>query len=346
MLDLFATAVEAAPAPAEASEKIQHNDSYVELAPENASPEAAAGGGGTPKKFSRAFGDLPHVTNTTKIEPENSKKNTNSENRSEDSVTDRGITVAERRKVRMDEKRANRIRIQQGNPEDPKPYEAWVAHPEWHERRAPPLRRGYRNQRPNVESILAQVETPKPELPEWLAEAEAATVVDYLIAFVEAGGTQSEFCRRTGISTYRAGKAVDSVQGGRERLDTARRTTGADALAEEALRIATEPLMTEESIETYDKDNALVQKSIKRADNVYARKLAYQARMSLLQKWAPERYGENVKPAVGDGMAERLRKARDRLMGEFYSARRELSLPPNATRYPGSRDLDLSDPDK
>ena len=346
MLDLFSAAPQGAPAPFQASEKIQHKGSYVELPPEKADSLRPAGGGGTPKKFSRAFGDLPHAPNTTKIEPENSKKNTNSENRAEDSVTDRGIVVADRRKARMDEKRANRLRIQQGNPKDPKPYEEWVAHPEWHERRAPPLRRGYRNQRPNVESILAQVETPKPELPEWLAEADAPTVVDYLIAFVEAGGTQSEFCRRTGITTYHVSKAVDTVQGGRERLETARRTVGADALAEEALRIATEPLMTEESIETYDRDNALVQKSIKRADNVYARKLAYQARMSLLQKWAPERYGENVKPAVGDGMAERLRKARDRLMGEFYSARRELSLPPNATEHPGSRDLDLSRTDE
>ncbi len=352
----------ASPAPASPSPTIQHNDSYVELAPEKRSDAARGGATPSPKKFSRAFGDLHPATNTTKIEPENSQKNTNSENQSEDCaknnncgkpenqpkdhVTDRGLRYGEGRKVRVEERRANHIRVMQGNPDDPLPHDEWVAHPEWHERRAPPLRRGYRNQRENVESILAQVETPKPELPASLAEAEPETVVDCLIAFVEAGGTQTEFCRRAGISSYKLGRALDATPGGRERFDTARRTTGADALAEEALRIATEPLMTEESIETYDKDDELVSRSVKRADNVYARKLAYQARMTLLQKWAPERYGENVKPAVGDGMAERLRKARDRLMGEFYSARRELALPPRATQCPGSRGFDLPDPDK
>lgn len=342
MFDLF----EDTPAPAaQPPSEIQHNESYVELAAGKASSADRADGGPTPKKISRPARDLPPATNTVKIELENSQKNTNSENRVEDDVTDRGVTYADRRKVRADERRANHVRIMQGNPEDPLPYEEWVAHPEWHERRAPPLRRGYRNQRANVDSILAQVETPKPELPPTLlalSETEPETVMDYLIAFVEAGGTKSEFCRRSGLSTYRLGRVLAAVPGGREKVEEARRTTGADALAEEALRIATEPLMTEESIEMYDKDDELVQRSVKRADNVYARKLAYQARMSLLQKWAPERYGENVKPVVGDGMAERLRKARDRLMGEFYSAKRELALPPKATEFPGSRGLDLS----
>ena len=321
MLDLFAAPSAPAPAPSSPAEKFQHNDSYVELPAENATPRAARGATPTPKNFSRASGDLPRATNTTKIEPENLKKNTKSKIEIEVSPLPH----------------TEPVRVREGDELAPKPHSAWMERPQWHERRAPPLRRGYRHQAANVESILAQVATPKPDLPDTLADDTPEAIVEHLVAYVEAGGTQTEFTRITGIGTRRIRKMLDTLPGARDRFETARRTTGADAIAEEALRIATEPLMTEESIETYDKDDELVTRSVKRADNVYARKLAYQARMQLLQKWAPERYGENVKPAVGDSMAERLRKARDRLMGEYYGSRRELSLPPGVTEYPSSR---------
>ena len=317
-----------APALSDMPPEILHKHTYDEFRHEKPSALTSTGATPTPKNFSPARPDLPRVANTVKIENENSKKNTKTEN-----------PKSENEKVCVidnPEERANRLRIQEEDETAPKPHSAWMDRPQWHERRAPPLRRGYHNQYANIQSILAQVETPKPELPEGLAEAEPAVIVDWLIAFVEAGGTKTDFCRRSGLSTYRLDKAISKVDGAAERFDTARRTVGADALAEEALRIATEPLMTEESIETYDKDDELVTRSVKRADNVYARKLAYQARMQVLQKWAPERYGENVKPAVGDSMAEKLRKARDRLRGEYYAARRELSLPPGATEYPSS----------
>ena len=58
------------------------------------------------------------------------------------------------------------------------------------------------------------------------------------------------------------------------------------------------------------------------ADNTYARKLAFQARMQLLEKWAPEKYGPNAKAEVSGGMAEKLRAARDRIRTKLKEERR------------------------
>ena len=46
---------------------------------------------------------------------------------------------------------------------------------------------------------------------------------------------------------------------------------------------------------TYDKDGNVLSRAVKRSDAVYARKLAFQARLQLLAKWAPNKYGCSAK---------------------------------------------------
>lgn len=332
---------------AAAPSEIQHNRSYVELSRKKTVSAETPTPGGTPKNFSTARLNVARAPETAKIDPENPQKNQNSKNAPKPSIRasgrpgatyplDRGVKWNGGRSEPLGgvsseaaEVPANVVRRTEGSEVDPKPHTAWVDRPQWHERRAPPLRRGYRNQRENVDRILAQVETPKPDVPAWDAK-DAEGMVSAVESFVASGGSLSEFARRAGVSRGAVERVIRRIEGAAERVATARRTSGADALAEEALRIATEPMIVEESIETFDSKDELVTRSVKRADNVYARKLAFQARMQLLQKWCPERYGENVKPDVSDTMADRLRKARERIQGELREARRELSMPVSA----------------
>ena len=53
----------------------------------------------------------------------------------------------------------------------------------------------------------------------------------------------------------------------------------------------------------------------KRGDNTYARKLAFYARVELLKKWAPERYGDKISVDVTDKRAAGILAARRRLQG-------------------------------
>ena len=97
------------------------------------------------------------------------------------------------------------------------------------------------------------------------------------------------------------------------RYDEAR-AAGMDAIADEALLIASTPTVTEEVAETILSDGKTVTVK-KRGDNTYARKLAFYARFELLKKWAPERYGEKISVDVTDKRAAGILAARRRLQG-------------------------------
>lgn len=88
---------------------------------------------------------------------------------------------------------------------------------------------------------------------------------------------------------------------------------GYDAMAEDALTIASTPVAVEEVTETYDKDGKLTGRYVKKGDNVLSRKLAYQARVELLSKWNPEKYGNKVEVKTSGDMAAAIAGARKRL---------------------------------
>ena len=93
-------------------------------------------------------------------------------------------------------------------------------------------------------------------------------------------------------------------------LEDARRVA-ADALVEQALHYATEPQM---AIETTTVDTGEKQVVTTRCfDNVYARKLAYEARMKIASKWAPDRYGDKIELKTDVSTASAIAAARRRL---------------------------------
>lgn len=87
---------------------------------------------------------------------------------------------------------------------------------------------------------------------------------------------------------------------------------GADALADEAILIASVPMDGESSIETVLADGSKVVVK-KRGDNTYARKLAVHARLEILKKRAPEKYGDKISVDVNDKRAQGILAARQRL---------------------------------
>ena len=90
---------------------------------------------------------------------------------------------------------------------------------------------------------------------------------------------------------------------------------GVDAMAEAALEVAGRPCIVEEVIETVSPDGTVLQKNVRRRDQVEARKLAYESRMRYLAKIAPNRYGDKPEVQETASMAEKILKARKRLGG-------------------------------
>lgn len=138
-------------------------------------------------------------------------------------------------------------------------------------------------------------------------------LADALVAFVAQGGTLSRFATATGVTRTRLWSFIKKP-GLKERYLQARKI-GVDAIAEEALQIASEPVFLEDTYESYDGNGNLVRRDVKTGDAAYARKLAFTARLELLKRWAPEKYGDKVEVQTTDSMAAKILAARKRIMG-------------------------------
>lgn len=129
--------------------------------------------------------------------------------------------------------------------------------------------------------------------------------------YIASGGLLTEWCKAAGVGDHAPYCLAKKDPEFAADFDEAR-ALRIDVLAEEALSIATQPRFTEELIETTAADGSVVS-AVKRYDNVYARKLAFSARMDLLKKWAPDRYGEVLKTAMSDDRASQILAARKRI---------------------------------
>ena len=215
---------------------------------------------------------------------------------------------------------------------DPRRTDKW--RPEWRPRLKHPGKRGVDNNRAAIQLIESKIQVSKPDVLD-LREVSANVVrgkhshkgdwkkiEDDIVEHIASGGTMASYANASGLSYWSISNRMKLHPDFNARVGEARRM-GADALAAEALRIASTPCMTEEYITVYDKNDNVVTKSVKRSDNTYARKLAFQARMQILEKWAPEKYGPNAKPEETGGMAEKLRMARERIRKDYRAAKRE-----------------------
>lgn len=188
------------------------------------------------------------------------------------------------------------------------------------------LKRPLKEKRAEYRDRVALAEAAKPLYTRAVGEippADKGTVwskarIEHLLNFLMAGGMASRWLRAAGISegTLYAFKRRDPAFA--EAYNQAR-SVGMDALAEEALELASTPYVAEEVAETTlaNGDKVTLRKS---GDNVYARKLAVWTRLELLKKWAPDRYGDKVTMDVSDTRAAKILEARKRLQqGGFMS---------------------------
>jgi len=102
---------------------------------------------------------------------------------------------------------------------------------------------------------------------------------------ISDGEPLRSICRSEGMPKWRT--VYQWMDADEEFLNNmeAARAIGADAIAEEALRIADTPL---EGIETEESENGL---KIKKSDMLGHRKLQVETRLKLLAKWHPKKYG-------------------------------------------------------
>ena len=197
-------------------------------------------------------------------------------------------------------------------PTDPRDWR-----PDWKPRKRPPGLT--RNDRTTLKEAVTEAMVGVPEMPEDLPRdpdtgrlVRSDELLSVLCAYLAQGGMLLTFAKLAGVgrSTLSTWCAKDP----KWRAETAKaREVGVDALAEEALVMATDPLVVEDVYERYDKDGNLLSRDIKKGDAVYARKLAVATRLDLLKKWAPERYGDKVEAKTDSSMASRILAARKRV---------------------------------
>lgn len=148
----------------------------------------------------------------------------------------------------------------------------------------------------------------KPKRPRGGQTIRTPAIEDEVIAWIESGQTLRAFCRQPGKPSRRA---IDDWRS----LDTAfaarfarAREIGFDVIAEEALAIADTPQAGK--VVTVDKDG----KKTVTEDMLGHRKLQFEARLKLLSKWDPKRYGDRLElDHTGTiELAEKVRRARER----------------------------------
>lgn len=199
---------------------------------------------------------------------------------------------------------------------EPTPEEEWAKHPSWKPRKKTPGLKGCRA----VEGAIAAVED-KLLAPGVIADLPrdgdgrvypCDELVDAACAYIANGGTLSRFA--TAVGTYRQLllKWLRKKPEWKAKYAAAK-DEQVDAMAEDAVTIASEPVMVEDVFESYDGNGNLIRRDIKRSDATYARKLAVATRTDIIKKWAPEKYGEKIEVKTDSTMAAKILAARKRL---------------------------------
>lgn len=162
-----------------------------------------------------------------------------------------------------------------------------------------------------VKPLYTKPVTSVPEVPvglKWSAERD-----EHLFDFLMQGGIIRVWLDMAGLTYSDINRRKKKDPAFAAKYDEAR-SLGMDALADEALLIASTPMETEEVAETTLADGGKVVVR-KKGDNTYARKLAFYSRVELLKKWAPDRYGEKISVDVTDKRAAAILAARRKLQG-------------------------------
>lgn len=138
-------------------------------------------------------------------------------------------------------------------------------------------------------------------------------VAEEVLEYVRCGGTLIDFARESGMPQTTVNNWL--LRNRREDLAKAREQ-GAEVLAEKVVQICTTPSPADEVIVTTDAEGRVVSRTVKTADNVYARKLAAWGVLEIIKCWAPDRFGKRVTVEAGGRMAEAIALARGRVGSE------------------------------
>ena len=204
----------------------------------------------------------------------------------------------------------------------PRPQSEW--RPEWRPRKRIPGHHGIKANQAAVDAVGRKLKVP-PETIESLpcgANGKPCKSDQYLAAmraYVMSGGTIGLFAEATNVCNGTVYNWINRDPSWKEVMAEAKRV-GADVLVEKALDIAENPKLVEEVTESYDKDGKLIRKDIRRADALYARKLAVSTCLDIAKKWAPEKYGDKLEVKTNDSLAARILAARRRTEREYREA--------------------------
>lgn len=135
--------------------------------------------------------------------------------------------------------------------------------------------------------------------------------IDNLVQYMANGGILQRWLKVAGVSRSRYQKERNNNPAFKEAVDEAV-YIGCDALADRAMEVASRPFYTEDEVTTVLADGRVVHVT-KKADNVYARKLAVQTTLDILQRRAPDRYGNSIEVKMTDSRAQAIINARNRL---------------------------------
>ena len=202
------------------------------------------------------------------------------------------------------------------NYKEPTPLEEWAKHPNWKPRKKTPGLKGFRA----VEGAIAAVEDklltpgligdlPRDEDGRPLPSDE---LVDSACAYIANGGVLARFATAVGLPRPTLLRWLLKKPEWKAKYAAAK-DQQVDAMAEDAVTIASEPVMIEDVFESYDAEGNLIRRDVKRGDAAYARKLAVATRTDIIKKWAPDRYGEKVEVKTDSSMAAKILAARKRL---------------------------------
>ena len=198
---------------------------------------------------------------------------------------------------------------------DPTPNSEWDRR-SWKPRKREPGERGIRRNLAALEAISRKLCVPPsvldalPRRPDG-APAKSPELRAALQAFVAAGGTMQLFGEAVGLSRSTLNEWIRRDPEWSEDYEAAKKL-GADALIEEALEISENPKIVEEVFLSFDGKGQLKRKDVRRADAIYARKLAVATRLDIAKKWAPEKYGDKLEVKTDESLASRIIAARQR----------------------------------
>ena len=198
------------------------------------------------------------------------------------------------------------------------PDEEW--RPEWKPRkRRPGLTKADRAlmQQAATEALVGVPDVPAdlPTDPKTGRVVKSPECLEALCAYLAQGGMMLLFAKRVGLGRCTISSWCAKDPEWKAAVAKAREQ-GVDALAEEALAMATDPLMVEDVYERFDNEGNLLSRDVKKGDAAYARKLAVSTRLDLLKKWAPEKYGDKVEAKTDSSLASRILAARNRVSGK------------------------------